>query len=62
MGVITRGRSPRHWMHCRNVKKKIVLRTHLLQDLNVQQHSCEKSVQVGSQDIGQGGAASSRLF
>jgi len=49
-------------MHCRNVKKKIVLITHLLQDVNVQQHRCEKFLQVGSQDIGQGGAASSRLF
>jgi hypothetical protein len=49
-------------MHCTNVKKKVVLRTHLLQDLNVQQHRFEKFLQVGSQDIGQGGTALSRLF
>jgi hypothetical protein len=29
VGVLARGRSPRHWMQCRNVKKKTVLRTQL---------------------------------
>jgi hypothetical protein len=28
-GVIAREGSPRHWMQCRNVKKKTVLRTYL---------------------------------
>jgi hypothetical protein len=28
-GVIARERSPRHWLQCRNVKKKTVLKTHL---------------------------------
>ena len=28
MGVLARGRIPRHWMHYRNVKKKTVLRTY----------------------------------
>jgi len=49
-------------MHFRNVKKKTVLRTHILQDLNVQQHSCEKFLQVGSQGTGQGGLASGQSF
>jgi len=35
-------------MQYRNVEKKTVLRTHVLQDLNVQQHCCENFLQVGS--------------
>ena len=27
VGVLARGRSPRHWVQCRNVKKKTFLRT-----------------------------------
>ena len=34
MGVVARGGLPRHWMQYRNVKKKTVLKTHVLQDFN----------------------------
>jgi hypothetical protein len=49
-------------MQYRNAKKKTVLRTHILQDLNVQEQRCEKFLPVGCQGIGQGGPASSELF
>jgi DNA-directed RNA polymerase subunit N (RpoN/RPB10) len=62
VGVVARGILPRHWMQYRNVKKKTVLKTHILQDFNVQEHCCEKFLQVGSQGIGQSGPASRQLF
>jgi hypothetical protein len=40
-------------MQYRNVDKETVLRTHVLQDLSVQQHHCENFLQGGSQGIGQ---------
>jgi hypothetical protein len=62
VGVVATGRLPRYWVQYRNVKKKTVLRTHILQDLNMQEYCCEKFSQVGSQGIGQRGPASSHLF
>ena len=38
-------------MQYRNVEKKTILRTHILQDLNVQQHRCEKFLPVDSQGV-----------
>jgi hypothetical protein len=34
----------------------------MLKDLTVQQHCCEKFLQVGSWGVGQGGPALSRVF
>jgi hypothetical protein len=61
VGVLARGGLPRYQKQYGNVKKKTVLRIHILQDLNVQQQRCEKFVQFGSQGIGQGGPESSGL-
>jgi hypothetical protein len=36
-----------------NLAEKNLLRTQILQDLNVGQHHCEHLIQIGSQSIGQ---------
>ena len=53
MGVTGRGIIPEFGCGTEISRKKTVLRTHVLQDLNVQQHCCENFLQVGSQVIGQ---------
>jgi hypothetical protein len=47
MGVLARGGIPRCWMQYRNVKKKTLLKTHILQHWNVQQLCCESVHKLG---------------
>jgi len=43
VGVLARGRIPRRWMKYRNVKKKTVLRTYIVQDAG-----WDSSVSIGT--------------
>jgi len=43
VGVLARGRIPRRWMKYRNIKKKTVLRTYILQDVG-----WDSSVSIGT--------------
>ena len=59
VGVLGRGRSHIHGCKAEIIRKETVFCTEILEDLNVQQHHCEKFLQVGCQGSGQCDCASS---